>query len=44
VIEGFFQNIERKLAAGTLCLEAERAIAETIICVQKEEPPYAEKL
>lgn len=27
----FFRNIERKLAAVTLCIEAERAVAETIV-------------
>lgn len=34
--------MEGKLAAESLGVEAKRAIAETIICVQKEKPPYAE--
>lgn len=40
--ERFFRNIEKKLAAETLCIEAERAIAETILCLQNKKPPYAE--
>lgn len=42
VNERLFRNRERKLAAETLCIEAERAIAETIICLQNKKPPYAE--
>lgn len=41
VNERFFRNMERKLAAETLCIEAERAVAETIICLQNEKSPYA---
>lgn len=40
--ERFFRNREGKLAAETLRIEAERAIAEAIICLQNEKPAYAE--
>lgn len=30
----FFRNIERELATESLCLEAERAVAETIVCLR----------